>query len=204
MSSYPDLVATLPRLPVLPFSGTLYRAINHSALYGIHSTSPYVPDPLYCDGAPAKGARFTPKGGMPSIYFAEDRATADLEANQAYLAVQQVNPAAVPGPPSTVLFTARVQLDSVLDLADPVVQTALGTNRAELAAPYRLFQVAGQSAPTQELGKAVFDTRRAQAIRYPSAVPSGGYCFAIFCELLAPTGFIEIYDPGSPLARRIP
>jgi hypothetical protein len=140
---------------------------------------------------------------MPSIYFAEDRATADLEANQAYVAVQQINPDAVPGPPATVLFTARVQLASVLDITGPDTHAALGTSLAELVSPYRLFQVAGRLSPTQELGKAVHDSRRAQAIRYSSAVPGGGFCFAIFCDLLAPTGFVEIYDPGSVLARRI-
>ena len=141
---------------------------------------------------------------MPSIYFAEDRNTADLEVNQAYFAVQQINPAAVPGPPATVLFTAKVQLDTVLDVTDPAVQAALGTTSTELAASYWRFQMAGVLSPTQELGKALFDTCTAQAVRYRSAVPGAGYCFAIFCDLLAPTGYIEIYDPGSTFARRIP
>jgi len=142
---------------------------------------------------------------MRSIYFAGDRRTADLEVNQAHFAVQQIDPAAVPGPPPTVLFTARVQLDRVLDVTDPGVQARLATNPAELAAPYRPFQAAGGIAPTQELGKAVFEGRHAQAIRFASVAAGGsGYCFAIFCDLLAPSAFVEIYDPDSILARRIP
>lgn len=204
MLPYPELLNVLPGLSVQPFRGTLYRAINYGALHGVGSTAAYAPNPLFCEGAPRKGARFTPLGGMPSIYFAEDRQTADLEANQAYLAVHQINPAAMPGPPATVLFTARVEVERVLDVSDLAVQARLGTNRAELASPYRLFQTTGNLSPTQMLGQAVCDSATAQAIRYQSAVPGGGYCFVFFRDLLAPTSFIEIYDPGSTLARRIP
>jgi RES domain-containing protein len=204
MLAYADLMATLPALPVHPFSGTLYRAVNYAALHGLHGLTPFVPDALYSGGATARGARFTPVGGPSSIYLAEDRKTADLEANQPYYLVQSINPAAVPGPPPTVLFTAKVELERVLDVSDPRVQAALVTNSAELTAAWRTLQQSGQLIPTQELGKAVFETLHAQAIRYPSAVPGGGSCVVIFSDLLAPNGYVEIYDPGSAFARRIP
>jgi len=57
-----DLVAILPDLPVQALSGVLYRAVNYAALHGLHAGGPYQPDPLYCDGAPLRGARFTYKG----------------------------------------------------------------------------------------------------------------------------------------------
>ncbi|MBM3457183.1 MAG: RES domain-containing protein [Armatimonadetes bacterium] len=205
MLAYSDLLLALPSQPVQPFVGILYRAIHYSTLHGLHLVQPPTPDPLFSGGAPVHGARFTPAGGMPSLYLAEDRATADREANFPYLLLAGANPQAVPGPPATVLFTAQVHLTTLLDVSDSIVQTALGTNPAELAAAWRTLQMRGQPVPTQELGRAVFDTGTAQAIRYPSAVPGGGHCFVVYPDRLAPTGSVEIYDPGSRFAnRRIP
>ena len=164
------LPGALSLLPRVPFAGTLYRAIDYEALHGFHSVAPYTPAPLYCHGAPAKGARYTPKGGMASLYLAEDFGTAYEEANQAYLTVQAINPKAVPGSPPTVLLSARVEVASVLDMTDPNIQRALSTTLAELTAPWRLFQRAGHLSPTQLLAQTVFQNNIAQAIRYPSAV----------------------------------
>ncbi len=204
MKPFPDLLDVLPTLPVRAFVGVLYRAVSYSVLHGVHASNPHVPNPLFAEGPPTAGARFTPRGGMPSLYLASDRSTADLEANQAYLLVQQINPAAVPGPPATVLLTARVQLDAMLDVTEPSVQALLDTTPAELTSPWRTLQPRGQRAPTQDLGAAVHQTRRAQAIWYPSAVSGGRQCIVVFTDLLTPTSFIEIYDPGTVLARRIP
>jgi len=198
------LSGVLAQLPPRPFTGTLYRAIDYEALHGLHSPTPYPPNPLYCEGAPAKGARYTPKGGMPSLYLAEDYGTAYEEANQAYLLVQAINPRAVPGSPPTVILSARVELASVLDIADPAVQQALGTGLAELVSPWRLFQQGGGMAPTQILGQAAHQGRYAQALRYPSAVVSGRCCFVLFCDLLTAPSFVEIYDPQANLLRRLP
>ena len=198
------LSGVLAQLPTRPFQGTLYRAIDYEALHGFHSPTPYPPNPLYCEGASAKGARYTPKGGMPSQYLAEDYGTAYEEANQAYLLVQSINPRAVPGSPPTVILSARVEIASVLDVADPAVQQTPGTTLAELAAPWRLFQQGGEIAPTQVLGQAVHQGRYAQALRYPSAVVAGRCCFVLFCDLLTAPSFVEICDPQANLLRRLP
>jgi RES domain-containing protein len=102
------LSAILTTLPVQRFSGTLYRAIDYEALHGFHSATPYAPNPLYCHGAPRTGARYTPRGGMPSLYLAEEYGTAYEEANQAYLAVQAINPHASTLPPA--LISIRISL----------------------------------------------------------------------------------------------
>lgn len=196
--------AILARLPTTSFTGTLYRAIDYEALHGFHSTTPYAPNALYCHGAAEHGARYTPRGGMPSLYLAEDYGTAYEEANQAYLAVQAINPRAVPGSPPTVVLSARVEIASVLDLADPAVQAALQTNLAELSAPWRLFQRAGGVAPTQQLGQAVYQGMHAQALRYPAAVVPARCCLVVFCELLSSPPFVEIYDPHANLLCRLP
>jgi RES domain-containing protein len=159
------LADALRKLPTVSFAGTLYRAIDYEALHGFHSPTSYQPNPLYCHGAVVNGARYTPRGGMASLYLAEEYTTAYEEANQAFLAVQAINPKAVRGIPPTVLLSARAEIATVLDISDPAVQHALSTNLAELTAPWRLFQRAGGIAPTQVLAQTVFDEKRFQAIR---------------------------------------
>ena len=198
------LPGALSPLSRAAFAGTLYRAIDYEALHGFHSATPYTPAPLYCQGAAAKGARYTPKGGMPSLYLAEDFGTAYEEANQALLTVQAINPKAVPGSPPTVVLSARAEIASVLDVADPAIQQALSTNLAELTAPWRLFQRAGQIAPTQLLAQIVCQHNIAQAIRYPSAVIPGRCCFVVFCDLLTSPSLVEVYDPNGNLLCSLP
>jgi RES domain-containing protein len=198
------LSAILSQLPTVRFTGTLYRAIDYEALHGFQSPAPYQPNPFYCHGAPTKGARYTPKGGMPSLYLAEHYTTAYEEANQVYLNVQAINPRAVPGSPPTVILSARAEITTVFDLANPLIQQALATNLAELTAPWRLFQRAGGVAPTQILSQAVFDGQYAQAIRYPSAVVPNRCCFVLFCGLISPPSLIEVYDPNGNLVCKLP
>jgi RES domain-containing protein len=199
-----DLAAALAGVPAQPFSGVLYRAIFLEALYGFHQTPPHaLPRPLYNLAAPARGARFTPRNGMATLYVAEDLETAFAEAHQTSAIVRRRKPGTSLPTRPTVLVSARAQLDTVLDLSVPAVQTALATNRAELVRPWRLAQRRGV-VPTQQLGEAVFDSGLFQAIRYPSARLKGHCCFAIFTDRLTQTAFVEVYDPDGNLNERLP
>jgi hypothetical protein len=91
-----------------------------------------------------------------------------------------------------------------LDLAQLIVREALGTNEDELCGPWRAQVANGQSAPTQELGTAVFASNRFDALRYPSARSPGHYCYAIFTDRLTPPALVEVYDPHDQVTQRIP
>ena len=113
-------------------------------------------------------------------------------------------PKAVPGSPPTVVLSARAEIASVLNVADPTIQQALGTNLAELTAPWRLFQRGGHLAPTQLLAQTVFQQNIAQAIRYPSAIVPGRCCFVVFCDLHTAPSLVEVYDPNGNLLCSLP
>ena len=141
---------------------------------------------------------------MRSLYFGGDVDTAFAEANQAYLAVQHINPRAVPGPPPTVIFSAVVSLERVLDVTGPAVQAALGTGHAELISPWEKIQKGGGLSATQQLGQAVFDSGCAQAIRYPSAAIGGDVCYVIFCDRVTTPSSVVIYDPDDNFSLCLP
>ena len=188
------LAAALGRLPGRALEGVLYRAIDLEALYGFHRDPPHpAPRPLYSLGPARSGARYTPRGGPPALYFAEDASTAYAEAG-------------IGGPwrPPTVIVTARTRLASVLDVAHKSVQAALGTSLAELVKPWRLAAARGQRPATHALGQAVFDNGRFQGIRYPSAKALGHRCVLVFPDRLAPPSFVQVHDPLGNLPQRIP
>jgi RES domain-containing protein len=198
-----DLAIRLAALTGRPWNGILYRAIFLEDLFGFHRPTRHArPLPLYSLGAPAHGARYTPRGGMATLYMAEGQETAFAEAHQIGTAIKRQDPSSEPRRP-TVLVSARVHLDSVLDVADPALHASLGTDVKELLRPWRRAQCRGAVA-TQQLGLAVFTSGRFQAIRYPSARLAGRCCFAIFTDRLAGAAFVEIYDPDGNVYQRIP
>lgn len=205
MLSSDELSRALVNIPTQVFARSLYRATDLEALFGFHHNPPYPsPRPLWDLGASIKGARFTPRGGPRSLYMAEDPATAYEEASQISAIVADRDPTLVNPIPPKVTCSARVHLETVLDLTIPSVQDALGTSVAELTGSWRLIQDRGQVPPTQLLGQSVFSSRRVQAIRYPSAVSAGHTCIVIFSERLKAPAFVEIFDPFGILKGRIP
>jgi RES domain-containing protein len=72
-----ELAAALATIAGRPLTGNLYRAVSFDALKRYDP-----PQPLYSLSAPRRGARYTPRDGMPTLYVAEDVETAYAEANQ--------------------------------------------------------------------------------------------------------------------------
>ena len=113
MHPTPTLERVLKTIALTHYQGQLCRAVNADALYGFSRAGHYVPRPLYNLGPPKGGARFTPRGGMPCLYLAEDYETSLRE----YLQV---------GSPARLRTTVRnttfvnyvadVRLEKVLDL----------------------------------------------------------------------------------------
>ncbi len=205
MLSASKLRQALAAIPSVPFEGTLHRAVH---LHWLMNLPPnVVPQPLYSLAAPTTGARFTPVGGPPMLYFAEDAETAYAEANQVGSLVKSV--LEVAAAPPTVLVAASVKLGSVLDLTDSSIQAALSLSLAEIAAPWRLAsaRAAGSRSKrptTQRLGQAIFDSGRFQALRYESTRLPGHPCLAIFTGRVAAPNFIEVHDPHHNISQRIP
>lgn len=190
-----ELAAVLAGLPPSPFDGALFRAAHLEALYGFHLRKAHArPEPLFSLGAARKGARFTPIGGPPSLYMAGDPETALLEANRGSVHLL----------PPTVVFSAQVRLNSVLDLTQEAIQKALETDTGELTEPWRLRQKRKESVFTQVLGLAVHQSDLFAAIRYPSATSPGRICYAILCDRVVAPCFVLVHDPQGNLVGRIP
>ena len=198
-----ELASLLPTLLVQPFSGILYRAVTRKALVG----DPPYPSvrPLFDLGPAQKGARFTPLGGMRSVYLAADPETAIAEVNQAYAKLRLQNPPVMATIPACMIYSATVVLDTILDVADPAVQATLETSEAELCDPtWRVYQSQGGIPLTQMFGQAVFDCGSIQAIRYPSALLPGHMCYVVFTERLTRSAFIQVDDPDGYLKEQLP
>jgi len=151
------------------------------------------------------GARYTPKGGFGSIYLASDPITALKEV------------VAVIETPYAPAFTLRTHpwavfavggvLCEILDLADDVVQSALGTTLAELTGDWAITQAMGQVPPTQSLGQAAYDCKAILGFRYPSVKNLGkGIGLVVFADRLKdkPPSFLEVYDPYLGFSQRLP
>jgi RES domain-containing protein len=190
----------LMRVSVTRFEGLLCRAVQSGTLYGFMHRKLYSPRPLYNLGPPTHGARFTLKGGAPALYLAQDFETSLREYLQlgksARLAPRSEKEGAI------VCFTAKVRVESVLDLTTESVQKALGTDDDELKSPWR-YRKKGGVPPTHRLGLAIAAVRRFDAVRFKSS-KGDGECFMILTEALIPPSFVEVNDPVSLLTQRIP
>jgi RES domain-containing protein len=194
-----QLAAALRRAPLVPYQGRLCRAVHAASLYGFQKKQPYVPRPLFDLGSPASGARYTPRGGAPALYLAEDYETSLHEYLQvgAHARLTPTNPTG-----AIVLFVADVQLTAVLDLADRDTLRLLGTTAAELREPWR-YRRDRRTPPTRVLGRAVAADVRIQAIRFPSTKGKGA-CFAILTDHIIAPAFVRVHDSENHLVAEVP
>jgi RES domain-containing protein len=194
------LALALARVPTTRFEGLLCRAVHSGTLYRFLRRTLYPPRPLYNLGPPANGARFTPKGGAPALYLAQDFETSLREYLQLGKGARLTPRSEKEG--AIVCFTAKVRLESVLDLTTDTVQKALSTDDNELKSPWRFRKKRGVP-PTHRLGRAIAAARRFDAVRFKSSKGNGD-CFMILTEALVTPSFVEVKDPASLLTERIP
>lgn len=193
------LANALRRASLTPYEGVLYRAVHAATLYGFKKAAGYTPRPLYDLGPPAGGARFTPQGGAPALYLADDYETSLHEYLQVGRHVRLRPPV---GTGAIVLFVAEVRLERVLDLTNTPVRAIVGTTAGELREPWR-FRRDGRTPPTHRLGRAVAAGRDIQAIRFRSTKGNGA-CFAILTGTIVPPSFVRVSDPGNRLVATLP
>jgi RES domain-containing protein len=199
MHSTAILRRLIKTVPVVSLDESLYRVVRADVLYGFFKDGPHTPRPLHSLGPPRGGARFTPRGGVPSLYLAGDMETAMREYLQ-IASPQSLRPLQPAG--ALVTYSAKVSLASVLDLTSPTIQRRLGTSKKELAEPWR-YRRDRRKPPAQILGAVAAKDGRIQAIRYHSTKGPGD-CLVIFTESLEPPTFVEVFDPDDNLVERIP
>lgn len=195
-------VLTLKRGAV---SGPWSRVIGYHLLQGPPPGAPAgsPAQPLWPGGAPANGARFTPKGTFETIYLASDPMTALAEVSGVF--TQPNLPPTTPRLPPWAVFAVEGVVTEVLDLTDSGIQAALMTNLQELTGDWqvpqgRFVKGLGPIPPTQELGRAAFASGVVRGIKYPSArVPTTGLGYAIFADRLASPDSLTVFDPANHL-----
>jgi RES domain-containing protein len=153
-------------------------------------------------GARMYGGRFTPRDRFETLYLAMSPETARIEAESIAIGFGVGGASARP----YVHFTINGLLAEVLDLTEPSIQAAIGTDAAELAAPWRMLQARGKEAPSQRLGRAVYRFGRIDALLYRSTKdPVSGRCLAVFPDRVTHPSWLEIVDDTGRLkSERVP
>jgi RES domain-containing protein len=200
----PQLRNVIGQLTPRTTHGPYSRYVGYHHLAPRHGgvSSAVGPQPLWGMGSRNSGGRFTPPDTFETVYLAEDPTTAWAEVTGVILHPQ--------APPLTlraapwVAITVDGVLATVLDLAEPSVQTALGTNMQELTGQWRYTKAQGREACTQRLGRICHGTARFDAIRYPSSKNPNGICVAVFPDRLKGPAYLEVYDPHGNLSQRLP
>jgi len=95
----------------------------------------------------------------------------------------------------TVAFApVEYQLEAVLDLTSPDIQTRLQTTDRELTDNFRSV-AAHEHTATQLLGEALAASGRFDGIYYASAARAGGHCLAVILDALEPLGgVLRVFD----------
>lgn len=196
-----DLRKALRRVNAQPAHGFYSRFVEFRHLSEA-PRFPAGPKPLWSLGSKLYGGRFTPKGSFETVYLAEDPVTAMAEVSG--VLYSSLAPMPRTAQPPWVLITVEGILLRVLDLMDPEVQAAVGTNSQELTGAWRQIQATGRLAPTQILGRLCYLSGRFEAVRYPSSKSVAGVCVAVFTDRLRRPAMIRVLDPRGRLAQRLP
>jgi RES domain-containing protein len=202
MLVYSDLLVAIAAAPRVTIHGPWARCIEYALLQGPPPGRPRRsrPQPLWPGGSVLSGARFTPVGSFSTLYLASDFATAQTETGSVFSHAALANTTIATEP--VVTFAVDGVLTDVIDFHDPTAQALAGTTTSELTGSWQL----ATPAPTQELGRAAFDSGVITALKYPSSKRVGGWGLAVFVDRLTlnTVNFIEIVDKTLKLKQRLP
>lgn len=209
MLSEPQLAKILQNISLISVNGPWTRIVRFR-----HLADPSRRDPFFASGASTEGARFTPKGGPNSLYFAYDPITALHETK---ILMNPYSGVTFNYPPATV-FAVNAIVTNVLDLTDRATVAKLGTNTSELTGSWELQQAnyergSADIPPTQLLGRLAFQTLRISGIRYfsePNVNPADptktGINILVFPDRLNthPGNTLAVLDPDLNLIAQLP
>ena len=138
----------------------------------------------------SKAANRLNSAGVRALYLAEDRPTALLEHTLPWKGLPREHE-------PTILFSARLRLAQVIDLADPATLRHLGLTQTDVEDEWKLSTT---PTPLQRLGDAVAAQKGIAAVRYPSAAQrvakGSGWNVVTFPTALATPDTVEILGAG--------
>jgi RES domain-containing protein len=144
-------------------------------------------------GSYKTGGRFNPPSTFEALYLADTPNTAMLEVGMLVQTNERL--IGVPTRPMGVL-SIDCRLERVLDLTDPNMQEALGTNPQELSGNWLVMQRSRQTPPTQRLGRAIHALESIEAFWVPSARAMGARNLVVLpTRLQAGSSRVRVYDP---------
>lgn len=103
-----------------------------------------------------------------------------------------------------IVLSVEMTLQVVLDVTDPDVQTAFGTNLQELTGSWIALNAGGVEAPTQRLGRAVSDLGGIEALVVPSAQDPRRSNIAVFPDRLLPGSRLRVFDEDGLIDASVP
>ncbi len=188
----------LSRVNLIAVHGPWSRVVGFRYLLQPPPGQRGAPQPLWGGASAIRGARFTPQGGFDSIYLAWDPVTALLEVQ----ALVQLAGATVPlrSAPWAMVSVDGI-ISHVLDLTNPAVLKALGTNEQEMTGAW----ARSTHPPTQALARAAYDSGLITGIKYGSAKHTGGLNLVVYPDRLVPPScdYLAVHDPHGNLAQRL-
>ena len=192
------LKTALTKIKLISVHGPWWRIVGFRHVLKAPGGKRGVPQPLWGGASKIKGARFTPKGGVDSIYLAGEPITALLEVQALVVMPGSMMPLRTA---PWALVTVDGIVSNVLDLTDAGILEALGTNEAEMTGAW----AKEANPPTQKLAQAAYETGKIAGIKYGSAKHPDGLNLVVFPDRLVPpsTDYLEVYDPHGNLAQRI-
>lgn len=191
-----ELGVALIRIDPVTVRGPFFRTVAFKYLQGVGRGVSNI-----LSGVPGRdrGGRYNPAGGFLTTYLAESTETALSEGVRPFLTSGVASALARP----MVMLSVEGHLERVLDLLDPSVRARVGTDEAELVAPYLLDALKGETA-TQRLGRIAYETARFEGLRGPSLQRAGGHTIAVFPERVESPSKLEVFDPDGLLRDRLP
>jgi RES domain-containing protein len=191
-----ELEGALAAIEPVSVAGPFFRTVAFKHLHAAGRTAPNI-----LSGVPGRdrGGRYNPAGAFLTTYLAEAAENAVSEGSRPFLG------SGVAGtlPRPLVVISVRGHLARVLDLLDPRARARLGTDEAELLAPYLLDALKGETV-TQRLGRIAYESGRFEAVRGPSAQRPGGHTIAVFSARVAAPSSLELFDPDGLLREKLP
>jgi RES domain-containing protein len=198
MLSAAELSAALGALPGVAVDRSFARRVPLGTLMGLptgpagapgEAVAAKVPTFLFISGSPYRFNLL----GVPALYLGEGESTAGAEVKQHPGAAGYDRAARAPD----VVYHVNVTVSALLDVTDPGVQAALGTNATELLSNWRMLS----PAPTQQLGEAVYRHGGFEGIRYQSAAQARAgveaYCVVLFRDRMRPGSSVRVFDPSN-------
>lgn len=184
------LPEALTALPLVPLTGTFYRLIH----------ARYAETALSSVGSFKYGGRYNPPGTFEVLYLADSPITGLQEVNALFRVASGLIP--VRGAPRIVL-SVDCRLSGVLDLRSGEVQEALATNLQELTGVWAASPPE-VPAPTQRLGRALYEYGEAEALLAPSARDPRATNLAVFPDRLGETSLLRVYDEAGIIDAKLP